>query len=135
MEELSLLSAPALSPRSSIISTQNQYSTVTKPAALTGTAETQSGTRWRLSAHVKAFGWRPSLDVDAVLFDPSGTLDVRLMGCQDLLENVPGRSKAASVPLPGWSPSETRSSFISRANRNRGVSSRNLTKSEEVTSK
>uniref|UniRef100_A0A673AMY0 protein kinase C n=1 Tax=Sphaeramia orbicularis TaxID=375764 RepID=A0A673AMY0_9TELE len=97
VEELSLLSSPALtSPRSSIISTQNQYSTVTKPAALTG------------------------------------TLDVRLMGCQDLLENVPGRSKAASVPLPGWSPSETRSSFISRANRNRGVSSRNLTKSEEV---
>uniref|UniRef100_A0A8C4EBI7 protein kinase C n=1 Tax=Dicentrarchus labrax TaxID=13489 RepID=A0A8C4EBI7_DICLA len=96
VEELSLLSSPALSPRSSIISTQNQYSTVTKPAALTG------------------------------------TLDVRLMGCQDLLENVPGRSKAASVPLPGWSPSETRSSFISRANRNRSVSSRNLTKSEEL---
>uniref|UniRef100_A0A8C2ZVP6 protein kinase C n=1 Tax=Cyclopterus lumpus TaxID=8103 RepID=A0A8C2ZVP6_CYCLU len=94
VEELSLLSSPVLSPRSSIISTQNQYSTVTKPAALTG------------------------------------TLDVRLMGCQDLLENVPGRSKAASVPLPGWSPSETRSSFISRANRNRGVSSRNLTKNE-----
>uniref|UniRef100_A0A665UEH9 protein kinase C n=1 Tax=Echeneis naucrates TaxID=173247 RepID=A0A665UEH9_ECHNA len=96
IEELSLLSSPVLSPRSSIISTQNQYSTVTKPAALTG------------------------------------TLDVRLMGCQDLLENVPGRSKAASVPLPGWSPSETRSSFISRANRNRGVSARNLTKSEEL---
>uniref|UniRef100_G3PSZ2 protein kinase C n=1 Tax=Gasterosteus aculeatus aculeatus TaxID=481459 RepID=G3PSZ2_GASAC len=96
VEELSLLSSPVLSPRSSIIATQNQYSTVTKPAALTG------------------------------------TLDVRLMGCQDLLENVPGRSKAASVPLPGWSPSETRSSFISRANRNRGVSSRNLTKSEEL---
>ncbi|KAF0047165.1 hypothetical protein F2P81_000798 [Scophthalmus maximus] len=70
IEELSLLSSPALSPRSSLISTQNQYSTVTKPAALTG------------------------------------TLDVRLMGCQDLLENVPGRSKAASVPLPGWSPNE-----------------------------
>ncbi|XP_057713382.1 serine/threonine-protein kinase N2 isoform X2 [Corythoichthys intestinalis] len=96
VEELSLLSTPVLSPRSGIISAQNQYSTVTKPAALTG------------------------------------TLDVRLMGCQDLLENVPGRSKAASVPLPGWSPGETRSSFISRANRNRGVSSRNVTKSEEL---
>uniref|UniRef100_A0A8C6UNU0 protein kinase C n=1 Tax=Neogobius melanostomus TaxID=47308 RepID=A0A8C6UNU0_9GOBI len=96
MEELSLLSSPALSPRSSLISAQNQYSTVTKPAALTG------------------------------------TLDVRLMGCQDLLENVPGRSKAASVPLPGWSPSETRSSFISRTNRNRSVSSRNLNKSDEL---
>uniref|UniRef100_A0A8D3CMU2 protein kinase C n=1 Tax=Scophthalmus maximus TaxID=52904 RepID=A0A8D3CMU2_SCOMX len=93
IEELSLLSSPALSPRSSLISTQNQYSTVTKPAALTG------------------------------------TLDVRLMGCQDLLENVPGRSKAASVPLPGWSPSETRSSFISRANRNRG---RELKERDEI---
>uniref|UniRef100_A0A668AA68 protein kinase C n=1 Tax=Myripristis murdjan TaxID=586833 RepID=A0A668AA68_9TELE len=62
------------------------------------------------------------------------TLDVRLMGCQDLLENVPGRSKAGSVPLPGWSPSETRSSFISRANRNRGASARNLTKSEDLSS-
>ncbi|KAJ3595005.1 hypothetical protein NHX12_004310 [Muraenolepis orangiensis] len=96
VEELSLLSSPALSPRASIISNQNQYSTVAKPAALTG------------------------------------TLDVRLMGCQDLLENVPGRSKAASVPLPGWSPSETRSSFISRANRNRSVGARNLTKSEDL---
>uniref|UniRef100_A0A8C6MIH8 protein kinase C n=1 Tax=Nothobranchius furzeri TaxID=105023 RepID=A0A8C6MIH8_NOTFU len=94
IEELTQLSSPALSPRSSIISTQNQYSTVTKPAALTG------------------------------------TLDVRLMGCQDLLENIPGRSKAAPASLPGWSPSETRSSFISRANRNRGVSSRNLAKNE-----
>lgn len=36
VEELTLLSSPVLSPRSSIISTQNQYSTVTKPAALTG---------------------------------------------------------------------------------------------------
>lgn len=39
VEELSLLSSPALSPRSSIISTQNQYSTVTKPAALTGNTQ------------------------------------------------------------------------------------------------
>lgn len=130
MEELSLLSSPALSPRSSIISTQNQYSTVTKPAALTGTADQQL----RLETVVTEA--QSSLDVDAcaLSLSPAGTLDVRLMGCQDLLENVPGRSKAASVPLPGWSPSETRSSFISRANRNRGVSSRNLTKSEEVTS-
>lgn len=36
VEELTLLSSPVLSPRSSIISAQNQYSTVTKPAALTG---------------------------------------------------------------------------------------------------
>uniref|UniRef100_A0A8C8INV9 protein kinase C n=1 Tax=Oncorhynchus tshawytscha TaxID=74940 RepID=A0A8C8INV9_ONCTS len=87
VEELSLMSSPALSPRSSIISTQNQYSTVAKPAALTG------------------------------------TLDVRLMGCQDLLENVPGRSKVG-----------TRSSFMSRGNRNRGASARNLSKSEDLSS-
>uniref|UniRef100_A0A9J7XDN7 protein kinase C n=1 Tax=Cyprinus carpio carpio TaxID=630221 RepID=A0A9J7XDN7_CYPCA len=37
----------------------------------------------------------------------TGRLEVRLMGCQDLLDSVPGRSKATSVPLPGWSPSET----------------------------
>ncbi|XP_055738797.1 serine/threonine-protein kinase N2-like [Salvelinus fontinalis] len=96
VEELSFMSSPALSPRSSIISNQNQYSTVAKPAALTG------------------------------------TLDVRLMGCQDLLENVPGRSKVGSVLLPGWSPSETRSSFMSRGNRNRGASARNLSKSEDL---
>ncbi|XP_038859658.1 serine/threonine-protein kinase N2-like isoform X3 [Salvelinus namaycush] len=35
VEELSLMASPTLSPRSSIISTQNQYSTVAKPAALT----------------------------------------------------------------------------------------------------
>lgn len=101
MEELSLLSSPALSPRQSLISTQNQHSTVknqysTKPAALTG------------------------------------KLEVRLMGCQDLLDNVPGRSKATSVPLPGWSPNETRTSFMSRGTRNRGTSARNLSKSDDL---
>ncbi|MGH0136765.1 UNVERIFIED_CONTAM: hypothetical protein FKN15_070938 [Acipenser sinensis] len=35
IEELSLVASPILSPRHSIISTQNQYSTVAKPAALT----------------------------------------------------------------------------------------------------
>ncbi|XP_012320226.1 serine/threonine-protein kinase N2 isoform X2 [Aotus nancymaae] len=82
IEELSLVASPTLSPRQSMISTQNQYSTLSKPAALTG------------------------------------TLEVRLMGCQDILENVPGRSKATSVTLPGWSPSETRSSFMSRTSKN-----------------
>lgn len=101
MEELSLLSSPALSPRQSLISTQNQHSTVknqysTKPAALTG------------------------------------KLEVRLMGCQDLLDNVPGRSKATSVPLPGWSPNETRTSFMSRGTRNRGTSARNLSKNDDL---
>uniref|UniRef100_A0A8C2A796 protein kinase C n=1 Tax=Cyprinus carpio TaxID=7962 RepID=A0A8C2A796_CYPCA len=86
MEELAMVSSPPLSPRQSIMSTSNKYSTVAKPAALTG------------------------------------TLDVRLMGCQDLLENVPGRSKTASVSLPGWSPSEARSSFMSRGNKNKSGS-------------
>uniref|UniRef100_A0A8C1WZ61 protein kinase C n=1 Tax=Cyprinus carpio TaxID=7962 RepID=A0A8C1WZ61_CYPCA len=100
MEELSLMSSPALSPRQSFISTQNHNSTVknqysTKPAALTG------------------------------------RLEVRLMGCQDLLDSVPGRSKATSVPLPGWSPSETRSSFMSRGSR-RGTSVRNLSKNDDL---
>ncbi|XP_016133947.1 serine/threonine-protein kinase N2-like [Sinocyclocheilus grahami] len=100
MEELSLMSSPALSPRQSFISTLNHNSTVknqysTKPAALTG------------------------------------KLEVRLMGCQDLLDSVPGRSKATSVPLPGWSPSETRSSFMSRGNR-RGTSVRNLSKNDDL---
>ncbi|KPP70424.1 serine/threonine-protein kinase N2-like, partial [Scleropages formosus] len=96
-EELALVSSPALSPRQSIISTQNQ-----------GEALIQAPGASR------------------------GTLEVRLMGCQDLLENVPGRSKATSVPLPGWSPSETRSSFISRGSRIKGGSSRSLSKTDDL---
>ncbi|NXN97226.1 PKN2 kinase, partial [Rhinopomastus cyanomelas] len=43
----------------------------------------------------------------------TGTLEVRLMGCQDLLENVPGRSRmTSSSPICG-SPSDLRS--LSRA--------------------
>ncbi|PIO34269.1 hypothetical protein AB205_0107380 [Aquarana catesbeiana] len=98
IEELSLVSSPTLSPRQSMISTQNQYSTLSKPAALTG------------------------------------TLEVRLMGCQDILENVPGRSKATTSTLPGWSPSETRSSFMSRTSKNKSVSSRNLLKTDDFSS-
>nr|XP_023672451.1 serine/threonine-protein kinase N2 isoform X2 [Paramormyrops kingsleyae] len=96
MEELAMVASPALSPRQSIISTQNQYSTVAKPAALTG------------------------------------TLDVRLMGCQDLLESVPGRSKAAPVPLPSWSPSDTRSSFMGRSTRSKVGGSRSFSKTDDL---
>uniref|UniRef100_H0UU50 Serine/threonine-protein kinase N2 n=1 Tax=Cavia porcellus TaxID=10141 RepID=H0UU50_CAVPO len=96
IEELSLVTSPTLSPRQSVISTQNQYSTLSKPAALTG------------------------------------TLEVRLMGCQDILENVPGRSKATSIALPGWSPSETRSSFMSRTSKSKSGSSRNLLKTDDL---
>ncbi|KAK2831764.1 hypothetical protein Q7C36_016850 [Tachysurus vachellii] len=88
MEELVFMSSAALSPRHSLVSTHtpSPYSTLVKPAALTG------------------------------------TLDVRLMGCQDLLENVPGRSKAVTASLPSWSPSDTRSSFMSRHSRRRSLS-------------
>uniref|UniRef100_A0A8I5ZV08 Serine/threonine-protein kinase N2 n=1 Tax=Rattus norvegicus TaxID=10116 RepID=A0A8I5ZV08_RAT len=96
IEELSLVASPTLSPRQSMLSTQNQYSTLSKPAALTG------------------------------------TLEVRLMGCQDILENVPGRSKATSVALPGWSPSENRSSFMSRTSKSKSGSSRNLLKTDDL---
>ncbi|XP_075414185.1 serine/threonine-protein kinase N2 [Tenrec ecaudatus] len=96
IEELSLVASPTLSPRQSVISPPNQYSTLSKPAALTG------------------------------------TLEVRLMGCQDILENVPGRSKATSVALPGWSPSETRSSFMSRTSKSKSGSSRNLLKTDDL---
>uniref|UniRef100_A0A8D0GAR5 protein kinase C n=1 Tax=Sphenodon punctatus TaxID=8508 RepID=A0A8D0GAR5_SPHPU len=96
IEELSLVSSPTLSPRQSMISTQNQYSTLSKPAALTG------------------------------------TLEVRLMGCQDILENVPGRSKATSITVPGWSPSEARSSFMSRTSKSKSGSSRNLLRTDDL---
>ncbi|XP_069593624.1 serine/threonine-protein kinase N2 isoform X1 [Ranitomeya imitator] len=95
IEELSMVASPTLSPRQSMISTQNQYSTLSKPAALTG------------------------------------TLEVRLMGCQDILENVPGRSKATTTTLPGWSPSEARSSFMSRTSKTKSVSGRNLLKTDD----
>ncbi|KTF85019.1 hypothetical protein cypCar_00035142 [Cyprinus carpio] len=108
VEELTMVSSPPLSPRQSIMSTSNKYSTVAKPAALTGN-KTES-----IQSH--------------------STLDVRLMGCQDLLENVPGRSKTASVSLPGWSPSEARSSFMSRGNKNKSGSSRTLSKSDDLSS-
>ena len=64
----------------------------------------------------------------------TGTLEVRLMGCQDILENVPGRSKATSVALPVWSPSETRSSFMSRTSKSKSGSSRNLLKTDDLSS-
>ncbi|CAB1323785.1 unnamed protein product [Coregonus sp. 'balchen'] len=96
LEELAMVVSSPLSPRQSIMSTYNQYSTVTKPAALTG------------------------------------TLEVRLMGCQDLLEEVPGRCKIPSASLPGWSPSEQRSSFMSRSNKSKGTGSRSLSKTDDL---
>uniref|UniRef100_A0A8C3VCH7 Serine/threonine-protein kinase N3 n=1 Tax=Catharus ustulatus TaxID=91951 RepID=A0A8C3VCH7_CATUS len=54
----------------------------------------------------------------------TGTLEVRLMGCQDLLENVPGRSRmTSSSPICG-SPSDLRS--LSRTRPGTSVVIRNL---------
>ncbi|NWR55258.1 PKN2 kinase, partial [Bucorvus abyssinicus] len=54
----------------------------------------------------------------------TGTLEVRLMGCQDLLENVPGRSRmASSSPICG-SPSDLRS--LSRARVGLGIPGRSV---------
>ncbi|NXO50016.1 PKN2 kinase, partial [Aramus guarauna] len=54
----------------------------------------------------------------------TGTLEVRLMGCQDLLENVPGRSRmTSSSPICG-SPSDMRS--LSRARVGLGIHGRSV---------
>ncbi|KFP29100.1 Serine/threonine-protein kinase N2, partial [Colius striatus] len=54
----------------------------------------------------------------------TGTLEVRLMGCQDLLENVPGRSRmTSSSPICG-SPSDLRS--LSRARVGLGIPGRSV---------
>uniref|UniRef100_A0A8C3H312 Serine/threonine-protein kinase N3 n=1 Tax=Corvus moneduloides TaxID=1196302 RepID=A0A8C3H312_CORMO len=42
----------------------------------------------------------------------TGTLEVRLMGCQDLLENVPGRSRMTSSSPVCGSPSDLRFSLV-----------------------
>ncbi|XP_066295534.1 serine/threonine-protein kinase N2-like isoform X6 [Branchiostoma lanceolatum] len=47
----------------------------------------------------------------------TGRLDVRLMGCQDLLENVPGRSRSSSPTFPISSPGETKSGGFMSAKR------------------
>uniref|UniRef100_A0A672UW38 Serine/threonine-protein kinase N3 n=2 Tax=Strigops habroptila TaxID=2489341 RepID=A0A672UW38_STRHB len=60
----------------------------------------------------------------------TGTLEVRLMGCQDLLENVPGRSRmTSSSPICG-SPSDLRS--LSRARVGLGIHSRSVHESFSV---
>ena len=40
-----------------------------------------------------------------------GKLEVKLLGCQDLIENVPGRTRGVSVQLPAGSP-ENRSTWM-----------------------
>ncbi|NXG22964.1 PKN2 kinase, partial [Grallaria varia] len=60
----------------------------------------------------------------------TGTLEVRLMGCQDLLENVPGRSRmTSSSPICG-SPSDLRSLSRTRVGLGRGVAGKYLRNEE-----
>ncbi|NXS92431.1 PKN2 kinase, partial [Jacana jacana] len=54
----------------------------------------------------------------------TGTLEVRLMGCQDLLENVPGRSRMTSSSPIGGSPSDLRS--LSRTRVGLGIHGRSV---------
>ncbi|XP_048473811.1 serine/threonine-protein kinase N1 [Rhincodon typus] len=77
----------------------------------------------------------------STLYKPSpltGTLEVRIVGCTGLLESVPGRSRGSGVPLPAYSPNESRTSFMSRTSRglygrSGSGSGRNLViKSEEL---
>ncbi|NXL83979.1 PKN2 kinase, partial [Alectura lathami] len=55
----------------------------------------------------------------------TGTLEVRLMGCQDLLENVPGRSRMAGSSPVCTSPSDLRS--LSRTRVGLGIHGRSVT--------
>uniref|UniRef100_F6QIR4 protein kinase C n=1 Tax=Ciona intestinalis TaxID=7719 RepID=F6QIR4_CIOIN len=60
--------------------------------------------------HVKRFSTVPK---PAEL---TGKLEVRIIGCQELLENVPGRSRNVSVQLPASSP-ENRAAWIRGASK------------------
>uniref|UniRef100_A0A672KY34 protein kinase C n=1 Tax=Sinocyclocheilus grahami TaxID=75366 RepID=A0A672KY34_SINGR len=55
---------------------------------------------------------RSSSSASSSLFKPAsltGRLDVRLMGCQDLLESVPGRCRVSNMSSAPGSPSESKS--------------------------
>ncbi|XP_063297669.1 serine/threonine-protein kinase N2-like [Pelobates fuscus] len=55
----------------------------------------------------------------------TGTLKVRVKGCHNILENVPGRLKDPSVVLPGRRTRRGRFSLMSRIRRNNHVCSQN----------
>lgn len=46
----------------------------------------------------------------------SGKLEVRIVGCQDIMENVPGRSRNASVHLPSGT-AEAKATFLRGASK------------------
>lgn len=56
----------------------------------------------------------------------TGKLEVRIVGCQDLLESVPGRSRTTSVHLPGGGSPENKVTFLRGASKSfHGKSSSN----------
>ncbi|XP_063309556.1 serine/threonine-protein kinase N2-like [Pelobates fuscus] len=56
----------------------------------------------------------------------TGTLKVRVKGCYNILENVPGRVKEPSVVLPGKRTRQRRLSLMSRIRRNNRVGSQKI---------
>ncbi|KAG7480547.1 hypothetical protein MATL_G00057360 [Megalops atlanticus] len=61
----------------------------------------------------------------------TGRLEVRLMGCQDLLESVPGRCRVTSVSTAPGSPSEAKSLKVRTGLSGRSTNSK-LNKAEEL---
>ncbi|KAG5840759.1 hypothetical protein ANANG_G00192070 [Anguilla anguilla] len=61
----------------------------------------------------------------------TGRLEVRLMGCQDLLESVPGRCRVTGVSTAPGSPSEAKSLKVRTGLSGRSTNSK-LSKAEEV---
>uniref|UniRef100_A0A8C2L4Z3 protein kinase C n=1 Tax=Cyprinus carpio TaxID=7962 RepID=A0A8C2L4Z3_CYPCA len=80
-------------------------------------------------------GWqrdrlRSSSSASSSLFKPAsltGRLDVRLMGCQDLLESVPGRCRVSNMSSAPGSPSESKSLKMRT-----GLSTRNYLKNASL---
>ncbi|XP_063787782.1 serine/threonine-protein kinase N1-like isoform X2 [Pseudophryne corroboree] len=63
----------------------------------------------------------------------TGVLQVRLLGCTDLLDTVPGRTRTSPAWLPGNSPSEGKS-LIARSARSMYSRTTSLNRSEELSS-
>ncbi|XP_076019936.1 serine/threonine-protein kinase N2 isoform X2 [Genypterus blacodes] len=74
--------------------------------------ELKSGTSSFCSGTSKKHSSSPSSSFSSSLFKPAsltGRLEVCLMGCQDLLESVPGRSRVSNFSTPPASQSDGRS--------------------------
>lgn len=79
---------------------------------------------------------RSSSSASSSLFKPSsltGRLEVRLMGCQDLLESVPGRCRVSNMSSAPGSPSESKSLRM-RAGLSTRSTNGKTTKTDELSS-